>query len=157
MHNQRTSQTEFGRSNDRYSAHALRWLILAILGAAVCIAPQGQQTFPIPMTQQRQQGTFGEVLDDENVFAHRQLNALNVERQKALVSDTQKLLKLAQELKTEIETSNQDTLSSGQIRKIASIEKLAHNVKQKMSESMVNGQPVGGPSLRDPTIPVRQP
>jgi hypothetical protein len=145
----RTSRT---RSCGRYAVRAQRLLTLGLLGAAVCIAPQGQQTATNPMVQQRQQPPYGGLFDDDNVFAHRQLNALNAERQKALVSDTEKLLKLARELNTEIATSNPETLNTGQMRKIASIEKLAHNVKQKMSESMVSG-----PSLHDPLAPVRQP
>lgn len=78
------------------------------------------------------------------------MNALNAERQKALVSDTVKLLKLAQELNTEVASSTADSLSPDQMRKIANIEKLAHNVKQKMSESVISG-----PTLHDPILPLR--
>jgi hypothetical protein len=75
------------------------------------------------------------------LLAARQMRALNVDRQKSLVSDTEKLLKLAQDLNSEIETSNQDVLTQVQLRKIADIEKLARNVKQKMSISFV-GEPL---------------
>jgi hypothetical protein len=83
-------------------------------------------------------------------MVHRQMNALNAERQKVLVSDTAKLLKLAQELNAEIASSRVDSLSPDQMRKIANIEKLARNVKQKMSESVING-----PALHDPILPLR--
>lgn len=56
----------------------------------------------------------------------------NVERQKQLVSDTEKLLALANELKLDVDKSNKDTLSLDVIKKADEIEKLAHNVKEKM-------------------------
>jgi hypothetical protein len=56
-----------------------------------------------------------------------------------MVSDTERLLKLAQELNSEIETSNPNVLTQVQLRKIADIERLARNVKQKMSISFVGG------------------
>lgn len=56
----------------------------------------------------------------------------NVERQKQLVADTQKLLSLANELKTDVDKSSKDTLSLDVIRKADEIEKLAHTVKEKM-------------------------
>ncbi len=70
------------------------------------------------------------------------MRALNADRQKSLVSDTEKLLKLAKQLNSEIETSNQNELTQVQLREIADIEKLARNVKEKMSTSFV-----GGPSF----------
>jgi hypothetical protein len=56
----------------------------------------------------------------------------NVDRQKQLVLDTQKLLTLANELKVEVDKSNKDTMSLDVIRKADEIEKLAHSVKDKM-------------------------
>jgi hypothetical protein len=56
----------------------------------------------------------------------------NVDRQKQLVLDTEKLLALANELKTDVDKSTKDTLSLDVIRKADEIEKLAHNVKEKM-------------------------
>lgn len=136
-----------------------RWLFLVLLLGAAFVAPQGQQqgTFsgqqgvPTQMGGPRTQSPFGGVFDNEDTaFAQRQMNALNTARQKALVSDTDKLVKLAQELNTEIESADKDSLSPEQLRKIANIEKLAHNVKQKMSESIVSG-----PALHDPILPAR--
>ncbi|MGA9669351.1 MAG: hypothetical protein WBQ94_09095 [Terracidiphilus sp.] len=63
----------------------------------------------------------------------RRMQALNIARQKAMVSDANKLLKLTTELNEEIAHSNSDTLTSAQIRKLAQIEKLAHSVSEKMS------------------------
>lgn len=56
----------------------------------------------------------------------------NVERQKQLVADTQRLLSLANELKSDVDKSTKDTLSLDVIRKADEIEKLAHTVKEKM-------------------------
>ncbi len=58
--------------------------------------------------------------------------AANAERKKQIAEDSAKLLKLATELKTEVDKTTKDTLSLGVIRKADEIEKLAHNVKQKM-------------------------
>jgi hypothetical protein len=66
----------------------------------------------------------------------RRLNALNRERQKEMISDTNKLLKLAMELNTEIAANNTGTLTWDQQRKMAEIEKLARNVKEKMADGV---------------------
>jgi hypothetical protein len=66
----------------------------------------------------------------------RQLRAYNSERQKSLVSDTNKLLKLARELDEEVNSTKPDSLTAAQLRKVAEIEKLARSVKEKMSASM---------------------
>jgi hypothetical protein len=66
----------------------------------------------------------------------RLLRALNVDRQKSLVSDTNKLLRLVNELNAEIALANTGSLTPSQVRRVAEIEKLAHNVKEKMSTSV---------------------
>ena len=54
------------------------------------------------------------------------------ERVAALKSDTEKLLKLSVELKSEVDKSNENVLSLDVIKKAEEIEKLAHSVKEKM-------------------------
>lgn len=98
---------------------------------------------------QQSRNPFDGFGSNDPILAARQMRALNVDRQKSLVSDTEKLLKLAQDLNSEIETSNQDVLTQVQLRKIADIEKLARNVKQKMSISFVGGPPL----LQEPAPP----
>jgi nitric oxide reductase activation protein len=56
----------------------------------------------------------------------------NIDRQKKLVEDTAKLLELANQLKVSVDKSNKDTLSLDVVRKADEIEKLAHNVKERM-------------------------
>jgi hypothetical protein len=81
----------------------------------------------------------------------KRLRALNALRQKSLVEDTNKLLKLAAELNAEVSSEHPDELTPEQLHKLAEIEKLAHSVKDKMS-TPVWGIPVFpppfSPSLR---------
>src|SRR5271169_1932927 len=54
------------------------------------------------------------------------------ERHAVLKSDTDKLLKLAVELKDYVDKSNENVLSLDVVKKAEEIEKLAHSVKDKM-------------------------
>ena len=56
----------------------------------------------------------------------------NVQRQAALKADTDRLLKLAVELKDSVDKSNENLLSVDVLKKAEEIEKLAHSVKDKM-------------------------
>jgi hypothetical protein len=58
--------------------------------------------------------------------------AANAERKKQIAEDSGKLLKLATELKAEVDKTTKDTLSLMVIRKADEIERLAHSVKEKM-------------------------
>ena len=58
--------------------------------------------------------------------------AANAERKREIASDSAKLLKLATELKAEVDKTNKDTLNLKVVRKADEIEKLAHSVKEKM-------------------------
>ncbi len=53
-------------------------------------------------------------------------------QQKQLADDTAKLLQLATELKTAVDKTTKDELSLEVIRKADEIERLAHDVKQRM-------------------------
>ena len=56
----------------------------------------------------------------------------NLERQAQLKNDTDKLLKLSQELKDYVDKSNENMLSLNVLKKAEEIEKLARSVKDKM-------------------------
>lgn len=56
----------------------------------------------------------------------------NQQRQADLKRDTDKLLKLATELKQYVDKSNENVLSMDVIKKAEEIEKLARSVKEKM-------------------------
>jgi hypothetical protein len=56
----------------------------------------------------------------------------NEERHLALKNDTEKLLRMAVELKAYVDKSNEHVLSVDVVKKAEEIEKLAHSVKDKM-------------------------
>lgn len=68
-------------------------------------------------------------------ISHDLAKRVNEQRQKTLVSDTDRLVKLATELKEYVDKSNADVLSLDVIKKADQIEKLAHSVKEKMKGS----------------------
>jgi hypothetical protein len=86
----------------------------------------------------------GGPLDNEKL-----LRTLNSDRQKSMVADTNKLVRLVNELNAEIANNNPDSLTPEQLRKVAEIEKLAHNVKEKMSTSVR-----GTPAFQQPHFPL---
>jgi hypothetical protein len=65
----------------------------------------------------------------------RRLLALMEARRKRVVSDSNKLLKLTTELNAEVAQTHPDELSAAQLHKLAQIEKLAHDLKDKLSST----------------------
>jgi nitric oxide reductase activation protein len=65
-------------------------------------------------------------------MAHDMAKKANQERAAELKADTDKLLKLAEQLKASVDKSNENVLSLDVIKKAEEIEKLAHSVKDKM-------------------------
>ena len=65
-------------------------------------------------------------------LAREMAKKANVARQATLKSDTDKLLKLAVELKDSVDKSNVNVLSVDVMKKAEEIEKLAKSVKEKM-------------------------
>jgi hypothetical protein len=63
----------------------------------------------------------------------------NAERKKQIADDSAKLLKLATDLKSEVDKTAKDTLSLNVIRKAEEIERLAHSVKEKMKLTVGQG------------------
>jgi hypothetical protein len=118
---------------------ALRELLfLALLLAVPSVAQNGSP--PIPRTGMQHPADQSPFDDDiapgDPRWGEKQLRMLNAERQKQLVADTNKLLKLAQQLHAEIGSTNPDSLNPDQLHRIGEIEKLAHSVKDKMSTSV---------------------
>jgi len=54
------------------------------------------------------------------------------DRQAKIAKDSARLLELANELKAEVDKTNKDEMSLNVIRKAEEIEKLAHDLKQRM-------------------------
>jgi hypothetical protein len=61
----------------------------------------------------------------------RNPDAANTDRKKQIADEGANLLKLATDLKAEVDKTTKDTLSLNVIRKAEEIEKLAHNVKEQ--------------------------
>ena len=121
-----------------------RFVLRSALGVALVLGipvagQSGFQQFPSTSNGRLGQhypdstGPFG---DDSNSPDKKRIRMLNAERQKALISDTEKLLKLAKELNDEVTGSDSTSMSDAQLRKVAEIGKLAHSVKEKMSYSV---------------------
>jgi hypothetical protein len=123
------------RSYRRDLGRYFLWLPVLGLSCILTARPDGQQGFPF---HKAPDSTIPGMGDADPVLAAKQLQALNAERQKSMVSDTDKLLKLAKELNADV-GSNTEQLTQVELRKLADIEKLARNVKQKMSVSFVGG------------------
>lgn len=70
--------------------------------------------------------------NDMQRIERERLKRLNQERWTKLKGDTDELLKLATELKQQVESSNEQMLSVSVIRKAEEIEKLAKSVREKM-------------------------
>jgi len=62
----------------------------------------------------------------------------NIQRQKQIADESAKLLKLATDLKAEVDKTNKDMLSVTALRKADEIEKLAHSVREKMTLEFTN-------------------
>ena len=74
-------------------------------------------------------------LGDSGSPDQKRLLSLNALRQKLLVSDTEKLVRLAKELNDEMAGADAATMTDAQLRKVAEIGKLAKSVREKMSYS----------------------
>lgn len=84
----------------------------------------------------------------------KRVQALNAARQKSLVSDTNKLVKLTAELNAQINNTHPASLTESQLRMVAEIEKLAHNIREKMCTPVTGLPRIGlpGPSLIPPPL-----
>ena len=70
----------------------------------------------------------------------KRVQYLNTQRQKLMVAETNRLVKLAADLNAQVNGEQHGQLTPDQVRQLAEIEKLAHNIRDKMS-SAVQGAP----------------
>jgi hypothetical protein len=99
------------------------------------ISSYAQAGLPRPTAPgQRIDGAVAPPDDNENRdrIARDMAKKANLDRQAALKADTDKLVKLAGELKDYVDKSNENMLSINVLKKAEEIEKLAHSVKDKM-------------------------
>lgn len=123
-------------------------LMVAILSLAAtrrsftCAAltlPSGQTTVTSPGPASRQTGNGGSQLGTgldviESPFPDTTRQKRNDERQRRIVSDTQRLVALANQLKAEIAASGAESMTPEMVRQMEEIEKLAKSVKDKMRD-----------------------
>jgi hypothetical protein len=95
-----------------------RKLVLVLSLSTICFA---QQSTPAP----QQQNSSAPPASDQKPLTP-------AEKRKAdLQADTEKLYRLTQELKTEVDKSNKDTLSVSVVKKAQEIERLAKSIKER--------------------------
>ncbi len=103
---------------------------------AATAGPQQQQQSPFGGNRQTVPATGlpSSKGEDADVAAmqQRQVHARNDERQKRLVADTDKLLALATQLHDDVGKTDKNILSLDVVKRAEEIEKLAHNVKERM-------------------------
>jgi hypothetical protein len=102
-------------------------------------APQGGTQVPGEPPAGRRPAQ-GSIFDDTAIppRSEKEIAALNRERHKEMTMDAVKLLRLATELKNEVEQASPGVLQNDEAQKAAQIEKLAHSVREKMSASFAN-------------------
>jgi hypothetical protein len=91
----------------------------------------------VPEFLNRQPDFSDQVRMRQNQMNQQNFDAVNALRRKQVTDDSARLIKLADELKTEIDSNSKDTVSQNSLRKIEAIEKLARSIKQKMSVSVL--------------------
>ena len=112
------------------------YLIACLFSCLLVSAAPAQTQDPFPAGAQDPQFGHERRRDPmEEKMEHDREKALNKQRQANLQKDTDRLLKLATELKESVDKSNEHTLSLEVIKKADEIEKLAKSVKDKMKGS----------------------
>lgn len=118
-----------------YLARRIFWIAVALL-----LAVGGVSTLDAQLTTVQNNGrvpTTGQLpvtgpVHTTSVFQQRRIQQLNAERQKEIVSDTDKLVRLIADLNTDVANNHSTSLNPDQLRMLAKIEKLAKSVKDKM-------------------------
>jgi hypothetical protein len=103
-------------------------IIAFLLTVGICSARAQNQRLP-PLAQPQVQSPEDE---SKSKVERNMAKKANQERQAALRRDTEKLYKLATELKDYVDKTNENVLSFDVVKKAEEIEKLAHSVKEKM-------------------------
>lgn len=107
-------------------------LSLSSLLIFLCTIPAHAQGHQSPPAVNGTAAPVAEPDESSERLARDMAKKANLERQAALKNDTEKLLKLATELKEYVDKTNESTLSLEVIRKAEEIEKLAKSVREKM-------------------------
>jgi hypothetical protein len=113
-------------------------LVLMTYGTSFAVTPAPAAA---PQVETRQDPAQREMQD-------RMAREANKKRQQDIRDETDKLFRLATELKAAVDKSNENLLSLDVVRKADEVEKLAKKVKEKMKES------VGPPPRQELPTPV---
>ncbi len=107
---------------------------VALVWGAAAEAQSPGQPYPYPGAPPPRPGQVGplDLPRASGPILESQAAARNLERQRRLVADTQRLLQLAIELKSEVDKTNQNILSVDVVKKAEEIERLAKSVKERM-------------------------
>src|SRR5690348_17391670 len=100
-------------------------MMFGALGVTVAV---GQRPFD-PFPQRR-----GPLSEEEAKMEREREKRFNKDRHEKIKKDTDKLLALATELKQYVDKTNENVMSVDVIKKAEEIEKLAHQVRDKMKE-----------------------
>ena len=112
-----------------------KWLVRLGIVLMLCAVSSSvsAQNSRMPPSQLPENPSQQQPEDDARSKMERDMaKKANQERQVALKKDTDKLLKLATELKEYVDKTNENMLSMDVIKKAEEIEKLAHSVRDKM-------------------------
>ena len=116
----------------------MRMLLVAVVGVVLAVGSSAKGSggqmqmpgFPDSLPQQMPGHRSRDAADGKR--GQELAKMRNEDRQKKLVADTEKLLALATDLKTQVDQSAADSLSEDGMKKVEEIEKLAHSVKERM-------------------------
>jgi len=118
---------------DTVRSQLIGWTVFLFLSLLISGAVVGQSTRPVAPPPPRSGPLVGDDQNDaQQRLAREMAKKANLARQAALRADTDKLLKLAVELKDSVDKSNENVLAVDVVKKAEEIEKLAHSVKDKM-------------------------
>jgi hypothetical protein len=131
----RSPSYRLGRRDISAARRAVWLMLLAVLPIGAQSGASGMR-IPSPQTIGQHTGTGLDDIWGDPADQQKRLSALNAARQKSILDDTAKLVKLAAELKAETDSASPEDTLPQQMRQWAQIEKLAHGIKDKMSYAM---------------------
>lgn len=125
-----------GQSSPGRWKRACAGLIFA--AAFICMAQDGHPGAATPATVQPSPNAAADSKSAANSAKpsrQQKVVAAQSDRKKLIADESTQLLSMALALKAEVDKTTKDTLSINVIRRADEIEKLAHNVKEKMKQS----------------------
>ncbi|HET6205451.1 MAG TPA: hypothetical protein VFD98_01495 [Terracidiphilus sp.] len=118
------------------SAAAVCLMVFAALAAGPELRSQDANRPVLSPQAVRPPDANTQIAMNEQQSKKASVDAANVERRREIGEDSTRLLKLATDLKVQLDKTTKDTLSLGVIRKAEEIERLAHSVREKMKVAM---------------------